>query len=99
MIVENVQYISASSELFKRKTPSYALKFFSLLSVWQLCQLLHDYYITYWFCQWYYKNYDRKEYNIGMTEHDDRLWLQIVELVFRMRETHSKRVRLSGNVC
>ena len=43
--VENIQYISVSIELFKKKTRSYALKLFSLLSIWKLCRLLHDYYM------------------------------------------------------
>lgn len=42
LIVENVQYVSVSSELLK-KTPSYALKLFSILSFWQLFRPLHDY--------------------------------------------------------
>ena len=30
LIVENIQYVLVSSELFKKKTPSYASKLFSL---------------------------------------------------------------------
>ena len=66
LIVENIQYILVSSELFKKKTPSYALKLFSLYKTFGnyfgFCRT-----ITYWFCQWYHKNFDLNKYNIGMT--------------------------------
>ena len=43
LIVENIQYISVSSELFKKKTPNYALKFFTrlLATISAFAWLLH----------------------------------------------------------
>lgn len=64
LIVENIQYISVSSELFKKKNAKLRIKI--------LYKTFGNYFgfcvtITYWFCQWYHKNYDLNKYNIGLT--------------------------------
>ena len=56
--------------------------------------------ITYWFFQWYHKNYYLNKYNIGMTKHDDRLWLLLVDLFFLLSHyAFVSQETLSNQLC